>query len=93
VTSRAPSPLSSPTKSKSGAATPARYRAGTDQRELDISALNLGPKEADEQVEEEPPKLALARDRLLEEVQTALKKQSEEKEGVNLVVVGGDFSM
>lgn len=52
-----------------------------------MAGLNLEDKE--EVVDEEPPKAALARDKLLEEVRRSLQERVEkDKAGINLVVIG-----
>lgn len=58
------------------------------QAQLDIAGLNLGPKE-EEIIEEEPPKAAIALDKLLEQVKAELATQGKaEKRGLSLVVIG-----
>ena len=84
-------PTKTPKKSAHGAIkehTPAKQPSG--QAQLDIAGLNLGPKEEDsELVEEEPPKAAIALDRLLEQVKAELEAQEKaEKRGLSLVVIG-----
>ena len=65
---------------------PAKQPSG--QAQLDIAGLNLGPKE-EEIVEEEPPKAAIALDKLLEQVKAELEAQEKsEKRGLSLVVIG-----
>ena len=99
ATSRATSPipgLSSPGKSRRGAKgtpkgsgvnTPIRFGGGIDQRQLDMSGLNISP--VDEKVFEELPKMTIAREKVIEE---AKKKQDNarkaRKRGVSLVVIG-----
>ncbi|PCH41328.1 hypothetical protein WOLCODRAFT_137327 [Wolfiporia cocos MD-104 SS10] len=74
-----------PSKSGSGTATPTR---AVDQRQLDISALNLTAKE-DAPVEEEPPKPTIALEKLLEEVRKEMDTQERsEKRSLSLVVIG-----
>ena len=83
----------------SGASTPVRRPLGTekpDQQLLDLAGLNLQIEEP-QIIEEEIPKITLAREKLLEEVTKALQIGVEGgKKGVNLVVIGavptlGDF--
>jgi len=75
----------------SGASTPVRRPPGTekpDQQLLDLAGLNLQVEEP-QIIEEEIPKIALAREKLLEEVAKALQTGVEGgKKGVNLVVIG-----
>jgi len=74
----------------SGASTPVPRRAGmekTDQQLLDFTGLNLQVEEL-QIVEEEIPKVTLAREKLLEEVAKALQTGVDGKKGVNLVVIG-----
>lgn len=55
-----------------------------DQRQLDLSGLNISS--IDEKVFEEPPKITVAREKVIEE---AKKKQNDAgKKGVSLVVIG-----
>lgn len=57
-----------------------------DARALDMSALNLNTPE--EQVPDEPPpKMTIAREKLLEEARKAVQGESEKK-GVSMVVIG-----
>ena len=69
---------------KSGIATPLR---STDARILDLSALNIGPEEAVQVVDEPPPKMTIAREKILEEA-TKVLEGKEQKKGVSLVVIG-----
>ena len=56
-----------------------------DQRQLDLSGLNISSS-IDEKVFEEPPKTTIAREKVIEE---AKKKQNDAgKKGVSLVVIG-----
>ena len=74
----------------SGASTPVPRRAGmekTDQQLLDFTGLNLQVEEL-QIVEEEIPKVTLAREKLLEEVAKVLQTGVDGKKGVNLVVIG-----
>ncbi|KAF4602370.1 Hsp70 suppressor, GTPase facilitates ribosomal subunit dissociation [Pleurotus pulmonarius] len=90
--SRAGSPAKGPRKGvgtprkTSGTSTPLRG-AGVDQRQLDLSGLNLGPKDDTPSVAEEPPKMSFAREKLLEEAKKALDAENVKK-GVSLVVIG-----
>jgi len=75
----------------SGASTPVPRPLGTekpDQQLLDFAGLNLQVDEP-QFIEEEVPKVSLAREKLLEEVTKALQTGTEGgKKGVNLVVIG-----
>jgi hypothetical protein len=75
----------------SGASTPVPRRAGMekfDQQTLDFAGLNLQIEEP-QIIEEEIPKVTLAREKLLEEVATALRTGMDGgKKGINLVVIG-----
>lgn len=93
--SQAMSPVNTPSRAskkvgmgakKSGAMTP-RGTGGLDARLLDMAALNLLPKE-EEPVNEPPPKMALERGKLLQEVRKALEGQGGDKKAVSLVVIG-----
>lgn len=104
-TSRVGTPATTPKKKKpsvsssggigsplmSGASTPVRRLAGAggpDQQLLDFAGLNLQVEEP-QILEEEIPKVTLAREKLLEEVAKALQKGvNGGKKGVNLVVIG-----
>ncbi|KDQ29039.1 hypothetical protein PLEOSDRAFT_1075871 [Pleurotus ostreatus PC15] len=82
--SRAGSPAKGPRKGvgtprkTSGTSTPLRG-AGVDQRQLDLSGLNLGPKDEGPSVAEEPPKMSFAREKLLEEAKKALDAENVKK--------------
>lgn len=74
----------------SGASTPVPRRAGmekTDQQLLDFTGLNLQVEEL-QIVEEEIPRVTLAREKLLEEVAKVLQTGVDGKKGVSLVVIG-----
>jgi len=75
----------------SGTSTPVRRSLGTeksDQQLLDLAGLNLQVEEP-QVIEEEIPKVALAREKLLEEVAKTLQTGVEGgKKGINLVVIG-----
>ena len=74
----------------SGASTPVPRRAGVekpDQQLLDFTGLNLQVDEL-QIVEEEVPKVTLAREKLLEEVAKTLQTGVDGKKGLNLVVIG-----
>jgi elongation factor 1 alpha-like protein len=75
----------------SGTSTPVRRPLGTekpDQQLLDLAGLNLQIEEP-QIMEEEIPKITLAREKLVEEVAKALQTGVEGgKKGVNLVVIG-----
>ena len=76
---------------KSGASTPGTstpLRGGTaDIRQLDLSALNLTPTQESVPVEEPPPKITIAREKVLEEAKQMLEGKGEKK-GLSLVVIG-----
>lgn len=75
------------TPASNGKAAPAK-KATVDQQQLDISALNLN-NEKPVEPEEEPPKMTIAREKVLEEAKRALDDDSQTgKKGINLVVVG-----
>lgn len=65
---------------------PPQPKAYQDQQSLDMESLNLGPKDAPEPVNEPPPKMSLARERVLEEARNAIDSSS--KKAVSLVVIG-----
>ena len=67
---------------------PVQKRTQVDQQALDISSLNLGPKE-EEVIYEEPPKIALTREKVIEEAQKAI--ESSARKAVSLVVIGMAF--
>lgn len=75
----------------SGVSTPVRRPLGTekvDQQLLDISGLNLQIEEP-QVIDEEIPKVTLAREKLLEEVSKTLQMGTDGgKKGVNLVIIG-----
>ena len=71
---------------KSGASTPA---LAIDQRELDMSGLNLDPNPGGLQEADVPVPKVLAREKLLEEVRKSSQIHGENnKMSVNLVVIG-----
>lgn len=99
--SRAMSPIMSPVKSprKAGGVTNSlkkqgdgtlsrRSSGGFDQRLLDIAALNLAPKEEPVRIDEPPPKMALEREKLLEEARKLIESSGKDKKSVSLVVIG-----
>jgi len=74
----------------SGSATPTRKGSGSaalEQRNIDVSALGLGVEEKS-LVQDEPPRMALAREKILEEAAKALEAESKGQAGVSLVVIG-----
>lgn len=72
---------------KSGTSTPTPARGGgADIRQLDLSALNLTSNEA-APMDEPPPKITIAREKVLEEAKKMLEGKNEKK-GVSLVVIG-----
>ena len=58
-----------------------------EQQNVDVSALGLGVEEKSP-VQEEPPRMALAKDKILEEAAKALEAESKGQAGVSLVVIG-----
>lgn len=71
----------------SGASTPSRKNT-TDQQQLDISGLNLTSTLTEKkQVVEEPPKVSMAREKVLEEARRALEAE-EGRKGISIVVIG-----
>lgn len=102
-TSRAMSPIGTPAKSskkggtssqpsrRSGATTPARTNSGgLDQMLLDLSAANLQPREDESpRVDEPPPRVAIEKEKLLEEARRELQAPGQgAKKGVSLIVIG-----
>lgn len=57
---------------------------------LDLAALNLTARE-EVVVEEPPPKITIAREKVLEEARKALEGK-DDKKAISLVVIGTDFS-
>ena len=100
VISRATSPVNTPAKKKlgkttqkgSGASTPIRFGGGMDQRQLDMSALNISSIGDEEKAFEEPPKMALAREKVIEEAKKLLDMR-DGKKGISLVVVGKSIAI
>ena len=58
-----------------------------EQQNIDVSALGLGVEEKSP-IQDEPPRMALARERALEEAAKALEAESKGQAGVSLVVIG-----
>lgn len=73
------------------ASKPVQQRLVVDQQALDISSLNLDAGEAQETVDEPPPKMSLAREKVLEEARKALEDTTKKK-AVSLVVIGASSS-
>lgn len=73
------------------ASKPVQQRLVVDQQALDISSLNLDAGEAPEAVDEPPPKMSLAREKVLEEARKALEDTTKKK-AVSLVVIGASSS-
>ncbi|CCM03373.1 uncharacterized protein FIBRA_05503 [Fibroporia radiculosa] len=68
-------------------AAPKKAIGASDASQLDLSALNIRPKE--EPVQEEPLKAAIALEKVLDEVRTVLQAQEKnEKRALSLVVIG-----
>lgn len=61
--------------------------AALEQENIDVSALGLGVEEKSP-VQDEPPRMALAREKILEEAAKALEAESMGQAGVSLVVIG-----
>ncbi|KAF7355041.1 HBS1-like protein [Mycena sanguinolenta] len=87
--SRAASPIGSAGRGgkKTASATPQRAPSSMDQRQLDLSGLNLLDKEVSKI--EEAPKMTFAHDKLLEEVKKTFEAQAATgKQRLSLVVIG-----
>lgn len=64
-------------------------KVGADQQEMDILGLNLNDKTPDVGVLEEPPKITIAREKVIEEARRVLDAESQNhKKGVSIVVIG-----
>jgi|ERR1700722_7897817 len=91
-TSRADSPINvsgSKNARKPGISGESTPTGTLDQKQIDIIGLNLYMKQDVTSQAEELPKPSIAREKLLEEVRTALEANGESnKKGVNLVVIG-----
>jgi len=77
----------------SGTSTPTR-KTSIDQRQLDLSSLNLDSREDQlPPVSEEPlPIVSYAKEKLIEEVKKSLEKEGKGKrKGISLVVIGMSF--
>jgi elongation factor 1 alpha-like protein len=84
------SPKAAKSAKKGGTATPTRKGSGAaapEQRNIDVSALGLGIEEKSP-VQDEPPRMALAREKVLEEAAKALEAECKGQAGVSLVVIG-----
>jgi elongation factor 1 alpha-like protein len=86
------SPKAAKTAKKTGTASGAAKPTGSgpsalEQRYIDVSALGLGVEERSP-VQEEPPRMALARDKVLEEAAKALEAERKGQAGISLVVIG-----
>lgn len=87
--------MGTPTKTKkaisSGFSTPVK-KVSIDQQQIDISGLNLEDKRANvNEVAEEPPKMTIAREKILEEAKRALDAEDKHtKKGISIVVIGMD---
>jgi len=84
------SPKAAKSAKRGGTATPTRKGSGSaalEQRNIDVSALGLGIEEKSP-VQDEPPRMALAREKVLEEAAKALEAESKGQAGVSLVVIG-----
>lgn len=55
----------------------------------DLQGLNLGEKDEEGVVDEPPPKMSIAREKVLEEAKKAMEEEQKSgKKGVSLVVIG-----
>jgi elongation factor 1 alpha-like protein len=61
--------------------------SGIDQQQFDMASLNL-QNSPDVFEEEEPPKMTLAREKVLQQAREALQGDSKGKRGISLVVIG-----
>ena len=91
------SPVGSPAKGQkkvasASVASPSK-KHNVDQQQLDISGLNLNGLNSNvTECVEEPPKMSMAREKLLEEAKRALSAEVENcKKGVSMVVIGTHF--
>lgn len=65
--------------------------ATTDQQKLDLSGLNLVDTADKSEVTEEPPKMTLSREKILEEAKRLLESEAEgAKQRISIVVIGKD---
>lgn len=79
---------SGPVSKKSGSSTPIRG-SSIDQRQLDLSGLNLTRDDSADNVDEPPPKITFAREKLLEEAKRVIDADGEnQKKAVSLIVIG-----
>jgi len=93
---RGDTPIGSPTKGAkkatigSGTSTASRNIV-MDQQQLDMTGLNLNdPLTRKKQDMEEPPKVNMAKEKVLEEAKRALEAE-EGKKGISIVVIGDNF--
>lgn len=88
-TPASPKPTPKKAAAQKGTATPAKTqnRGGPTQQDLDIAGLHLGSQEEPE-IDVEIPKVAMAREKLLEEVASMLALQQKESPAISLVVIG-----
>jgi elongation factor 1 alpha-like protein len=64
-----------------------------EARDVDIAGLNLNDK-VEEAIVEEPPKVTIAREKVLEEAKKELEaKEKQGKKAVSLVVIGKHFKV
>ncbi|OCB90856.1 hypothetical protein A7U60_g1880 [Sanghuangporus baumii] len=94
-TSRTASPVPSSTKASTkqtgGKKTvppskPTQHKSPLDQQAMDISSLHLDSDDVEEPVNEPPPKISIAREKVLEEARKSLNANT--KKAVSLVVIG-----
>lgn len=79
-----PSSVKKGGQKKSGISTPVR---STDAEQLDLAGLNLNSEPRTPPIDEPPPRITIAREKVLEEAKEALQDK-DEKKGVSLVVIG-----
>lgn len=85
-TSRAASPKPSHVKPKA----PNVQIAGVDQQTFDMVSLNLRNNPNDSG-DEEPPKMTMGREKVLQRARAALDGDSQGRRGISLVVIGSDL--
>ena len=88
-------PVGSPAKrqKKVEPLAPPSKTLNVDQQQLDLSGLNLNGQNSDvTECVEEPPKMSMVREKLLEAAKRALWVEGENgKKGVSMVVIGAHF--
>lgn len=69
--------------------TPPSRRATVDQQQMDMSGLNLKDKAPEAEVIDEPPKITVSREKILEEAKHVLDAENQNgKKGISIVVIG-----